>query len=122
MGCPLSIVPLPLLFSLTIRIHHLHQWQKLVDNQAQVSPADFPILRVGIECTLTQLLDKGFLHAVGLSSGQSLVLLPGTDIASESERGLSGKNSPQQQASFTVKRSGGNKSGFNVYGRKRNLS
>ncbi|CAN0102951.1 unnamed protein product, partial [Ectocarpus sp. 8 AP-2014] len=38
--------------------------EKLVDNQAQVSPADLPILRVGIECTLTQLLDKGFLHAV----------------------------------------------------------
>ncbi|CAM9184861.1 unnamed protein product [Ectocarpus fasciculatus] len=37
--------------------------EKLVDNQAQVSPADLPILRVGIECTLTQLLDKGFLHA-----------------------------------------------------------
>lgn len=37
---------------------------QLVDNQAQVSPADLPILRVGIECTLTQLLDKGFLHAV----------------------------------------------------------
>lgn len=32
--------------------------------QAQVSPEDMPILRVGIECTLTQLLDKGFLHAV----------------------------------------------------------
>lgn len=38
---------------------------QLVDAQAQVSPADMPILRVGIECTLTQLLDKGFLHAVG---------------------------------------------------------
>ncbi|CAM9247077.1 unnamed protein product [Pylaiella littoralis] len=37
--------------------------EKLVDDQAQVSPADLPILRVGIECTLTQLLDKGFLHA-----------------------------------------------------------
>ncbi|CBJ26037.1 ABC transporter-like [Ectocarpus siliculosus] len=40
--------------------------EKLVDNQAQVSPADLPILRVGIECTLTQLLDKGFLHAQDL--------------------------------------------------------
>lgn len=37
---------------------------KLVDDQAQVSPVDLPILRVGIDCTLTQLLDKGFLHAV----------------------------------------------------------
>lgn len=41
--------------------------KKLVDDLAQVSPADLPILRVGIDCTLTQLLDKGFLHAVRLS-------------------------------------------------------
>eukprot|EP00752_Nemacystus_decipiens_P006520 g5871.t1 len=37
--------------------------EKLVDDLAQVNPADLPILRVGIDCTLTQLLDKGFLHA-----------------------------------------------------------
>eukprot|EP00903_Cladosiphon_okamuranus_P008724 g8356.t1 len=37
--------------------------EKLVDHLAQVSPVDLPILRVGIDCTLTQLLDKGFLHA-----------------------------------------------------------
>lgn len=49
---------------------------QLVDDQAQVNPADMPILRAGIECTLTQLLDKGFLHAVssaavlGGSAGQ----------------------------------------------------
>lgn len=41
-----------------------HGELKLVDDQAQVSPVDLPILRVGIDCTLTQLLDKGFLHAV----------------------------------------------------------
>ncbi len=43
---------------------------QLVDDQAQVSPADLPILRVGIECTLTQLLDKGFLHAVSQPASQ----------------------------------------------------
>lgn len=32
--------------------------------QAQVDPSDMPILRTGIDFTLTQLLEKGFLHAV----------------------------------------------------------
>lgn len=32
--------------------------------KAQVDPSDMPILRTGIDFTLTQLLEKGFLHAV----------------------------------------------------------
>ncbi|CAN0421053.1 unnamed protein product, partial [Phaeothamnion confervicola] len=36
---------------------------KVVDQTARVSPADMPLLQVGIQCTLMQLLDKGFLHA-----------------------------------------------------------
>ncbi|KAG5179566.1 ABC1 family-domain-containing protein, partial [Tribonema minus] len=36
---------------------------KVVNERAKVSPNDLALLQVGIQCTLMQLLDKGFLHA-----------------------------------------------------------
>ncbi|CAN0474149.1 unnamed protein product, partial [Ascophyllum nodosum] len=62
---PLVVVPRVLLKYSGQRVI-TSEWidgEKLVNAQAQVSPADLPTLRVGIDCTLTQLLDKGFLHA-----------------------------------------------------------
>lgn len=57
------LVPVSVLLAVVIAAFAIIHPQ-LVDAYAQVSPADMPILRVGIDCTLTQLLDKGFLHAV----------------------------------------------------------
>jgi ABC1 atypical kinase-like domain len=35
---------------------------KVVNERAKVSPQDMPLLQVGIQCTLMQLLDKGVAH------------------------------------------------------------
>jgi predicted unusual protein kinase regulating ubiquinone biosynthesis (AarF/ABC1/UbiB family) len=39
------------------------QGQKLIGKDATVSAADLPLVQLGIECTLSQLLETGILHA-----------------------------------------------------------
>jgi len=37
--------------------------EKLIGKDASVSPADLPLLQLGIECSLSQILETGVLHA-----------------------------------------------------------
>ncbi|CAM9821212.1 unnamed protein product, partial [Discosporangium mesarthrocarpum] len=52
---------------------------KLVDGRARVSATDMPLLRAGIDCTLTQLLSEGFLHAD--PHGGNLLKTPDSKLA-----------------------------------------